>query len=129
VFGTRHVVLLEQDRFDLDELIGVPTQPEIALGDGDPLVTWELAVGGDGPIDDYVLTLFDVTATGLLPVRTIITDHASALIDRTLLVPGHVYIVRLDARLGVPGASDGFFLTTQYPFATATTWSAAFTAR
>jgi hypothetical protein len=106
--------------------VGVPGEPTIDGLDGtdDPTVSWALAVAG--PVHDHVVTLFELGDAGISERRTILTDRQVVPLARELLVPGHRYVVRVDARLGFPGAPDGNYVTTEFPFETASTWSAPF---
>jgi hypothetical protein len=138
VHGTRHIVPVDAGQLAITGTIGIPAPPtidgvpdgddgSIAVGDTDPVASWQLAV--DGPVDDHVLTVFEIDGASLVARRTIVTAHRHAPLSRTLFAPGHRYIVRVEARLGLPKASTGNFLKTSYPYATATTWSPAFTVR
>jgi hypothetical protein len=127
--GTLHIVPAVAD-LTVRGTVGVPGPPIIDILENgrDRLVSWEQAI--EGRIDDHLVTLFEIIDDPVAPLiqrHQIITDDTRAVIAANLLEPDHLYIVRVQARLGFPSAADAYYIDVELPFGHATTWSPAFT--
>ena len=89
-------------------------------------VGWSLAA--PGPVDHYSLRLHELVVvngatTNVLRTSAQIAGQSFALLDSSLLIPGHTYVIAIIANLGRPAAATGDFETLAMPFESATTWS------
>lgn len=93
-------------------------------------LSWEVAV--DGPVDRWVVTLFEVfeeTTSGITTTRVIRafqTVETALAIDSALLLPGGYYIARITAQLGYAGAHAGDLGTVTAPVSTAYAYTGMF---
>jgi hypothetical protein len=77
--------------------------------------------------DDFVITLYEINATSLAPVRIYHVIQPEVKIDGTLLASGHTYVFGITARSGFGGADRGDYQKAQYPFGSTTTFPRTFT--
>ena len=93
---------------------------------GDATVAWTT----DEPVDSTTVTLEEVAAmdgqTIVQGVAQYVTPANQVVIAGANLVSGRSYILRFDAQIGVPNATDGDYATMAYPFGNSTTWSRVF---
>lgn len=76
--------------------------------------------------DDYVVTLYEITAGALAPVRIYHVIKAEVAIDGALLASGHTYVFGITARAGLGGAHMGDYSAATYPFGSTTTFPRTF---
>jgi hypothetical protein len=76
--------------------------------------------------DDYVVTLYELAGTSLVPVRIYHVLQAEVKISGSELMTGHQYVFGITARSGFPGADRGDFGKALYPFGAATTFARTF---
>jgi hypothetical protein len=89
-------------------------------------LTWQNDVASNG--DDYVVTLFEITANRLAPLRIYHVLARSVDIDASLLASGHEYVFSITSRTGFKKAQQGDYSVdaVRFPFGEATTFGAAF---
>jgi hypothetical protein len=94
---------------------------------GIPL-TWSIEPSVGTPIlaDDFIVTLFEVTPTGLAQVRIYQVLTNAVTIDGSLLQVGHEYVFSITARKGLGNTKQGDYRVVSYPFVEATTFPATF---
>lgn len=77
---------------------------------------------------DYVVTLYEIPASGaLIPRRIYQVLSPTVTVDGSLLDAGHKYTFSITARNGFPNAKQGDYKTVSYPFTEATTFTGAIT--
>ncbi|HEY5947357.1 MAG TPA: hypothetical protein VIV40_17755 [Kofleriaceae bacterium] len=113
----KNVVLGTTDLSTADSVIVSPTS-------GVQKLRWEAESGFKA--DDYVVTLYELTATSLAPVRIYHVLSPEVKVDGNLLAAGHHYAFAITARSGFPGAATGDFGTARYPFGSTTTFARTF---
>lgn len=92
-------------------------------------VTWSLAA--DGPVDYYGIAVHELTAVNgvTFPISRFavaVSGKQAALIDRSIFVPGHTYLVVVAASLGRPNAALGDWETASFPLESAGIYSRYF---
>ncbi|NVB83153.1 MAG: hypothetical protein HOV81_32565 [Kofleriaceae bacterium] len=75
---------------------------------------------------DYIITLAELAAGTLVPVRQYQVIAPSVKVDGTLLQRGHTYVFMITARSGLPNAQQGDYRTVSWPFSVTTTAAATF---
>jgi hypothetical protein len=76
--------------------------------------------------DDYVVTLYEIAANTLSPIRRYQVLAPRVEVDGTLLQQGHRYVFGITSRNGYPNAVDGDYSTIRLPFSEATVFPLAF---
>lgn len=76
--------------------------------------------------DDYIVTLYEIANSTLLPVREYQVLTESVEIDSTVLGTNRTYVFRIDARVGFPNAASGDYREAAFPFSITTTYSRTF---
>ncbi|HUS33488.1 MAG TPA: hypothetical protein VMZ53_33530 [Kofleriaceae bacterium] len=116
----RQIKLGTNDLSTADGLMINPSSQATAL-------TWadEPSVGNG---DDYIVTLYEITANRLAPIRIYHVLTPSVTVDGSLLSPSHQYVFSIQARSGLSKAKQGNYGadTVTFPFTQATTFTAAF---
>ena len=97
----------------------------------------ELTFEADKPVNDCVVTLYTIAATGVTPVRryllpqppvTVPAAAGSPLkIDAAVFSSGQSYVFGIVCRVGYSGVTVGDYSSVRYPFSTATLYPAVFT--
>ncbi|HEX5061087.1 MAG TPA: hypothetical protein VFV99_17095 [Kofleriaceae bacterium] len=77
--------------------------------------------------NDYVVTLYEITFSALVPVRIYHVIAPEVKVDGNLLVAGHQYVFGITARTGFGAADRGDYQKAQYPFSVTTTFPRTFT--
>ena len=87
-------------------------------------LTWDAEAGYSA--NDFVVTLYEIAAGTLSPVRIYHVLAPSVSIDGSLLAPGHTYVFGITSRHGLPAADRGDYHKAAYPFGVATTFPRTF---
>ncbi len=76
--------------------------------------------------DDWVVTLYEVAASTLTPIRRYQVLSPRVDIDGTLLQSGHRYVFGITSRAGFPGAQQADYSMVSLPFSEATVFPSMF---
>jgi hypothetical protein len=116
--------LVTQARIGTTSLSGASDSVPFSASSDVQTLTFETEAGYTA--DDYVVTLYELTTTSLVPVRIYHVIAPSVKIDGSLLVASHQYAFGISTRKGVPGAEVGDYGAAQYPFSQSTTFPRTF---
>ncbi len=108
------------------------TAQTIALPAGDFVeMTWNEVASGVHPTDAFHLVIYELVnaagATQIVTVRRVFTAVSHTRLPRAMFEAGHTYVVRVESRIGYPGAAHGDYQTLAYPFGFGAVFSAPFT--